>query len=135
MGMEKLEIVLRYTSDRIDPRAEAIFSRKFLDHEMKRHGIRTVGVNQLLWALRGQPMVYDPEEQKILIDPSAPIEIVRQRLNEENGFGLGLAVEEAWLFVFFHECAHADTTKSEYQCNQYAKKRIILWRRERFWKT
>jgi hypothetical protein len=121
----------------IDPRAEKLFTRRFLQKEMELHDIRVVRMSQVLLLLRNQPMIYDPEERKILIDIDVDWEEARDRLNggdhsqREYAAGLDLNVDEAMGFIFFHECCHSDPTKSETQCDRYARERIIQHREGR----
>jgi hypothetical protein len=129
MALPEIKLFIR----EIDPRAEKLFTRQFLEREMKRHDIKAVKMSHFLWTLRkGQPMIFDPEERTIWIAIDAPWEEVRQRLNRENAAGLDLSSEdEAAGFVFFHEAAHTDPLKSEYECDRYAAERIRQWRERR----
>jgi hypothetical protein len=122
---------IKFFFRKINPKALSLFTERFLRKEMEAHGIEEVAVSELLSILRGQPMVYIPKEKKIVIDPTYPVDEMIKRLNRENGCSdLNLSADESWGYIFFHECCHAmDTTKSEYQCNSYARERIILWRK------
>lgn len=117
---------------KIDPKALSLFTRRFLEKEMAAHNIREVAVSELLWVLKGQPMVFIPSEKKIVVDPSYPVDEMRRRLEIGNGCAdLDLTIDECWGFIFFHECAHVDLAKSEWQCNEYARKRLLQWREGR----
>jgi hypothetical protein len=137
----------------IDPRIEALFpGRDWLEKEMTLHGVEafqssiaTVGVKGFserfeidLCAQTNSPMITLPKFKVIYLDLLADWEIVRKRLNWPQGDILKIQCryysypvilqteQEARLFIFWHECRHIqDPTLPEWQCDKYARDRIL----------
>jgi hypothetical protein len=118
----------------IDLRALELFTRQFLEGEMKEHNIKAVEINNFLFLLRKQPMCFDPSERKILIDLTIPPEELKRRMNHGDGsyrlygHNMDLDLDECWAFCWFHEMAHADGTEAEHDCDFYARKKIREYR-------
>ncbi len=106
----------------IDPGIEALgLDRDFVKAEMTKFGITSVELNHFLYVKDGTPGAYLPRSRKILLDPSS-MPAALQILKWNHALGLCLTEKEAWYFIFAHEAAHGDETKTEWQCDCYAKK-------------
>lgn len=125
----------------IDPAVLKLFSKKFLEIEMLRHGIQSVKESLFFCEMKGQAMVALPQEKTIYIDTSTDWEAARRKLNWPGGnvlsydsrsYALPVVLKdemEAKLFIFWHECKHIeDKNAEEYVCDSYARTRVLQWR-------
>lgn len=123
----------------IDPRVEKLFPHGFLHNELRRHpNVEAVKSGDWLFLdgflRRGgeySPACYLMKEKKILIDPTVSGKDLAIRLDVKIRILFSVIPEEAWPFVFCHECKHSDGEDDELRCDLYAKERVLEMRKQK----
>jgi len=114
----------------IDPEVLKLFPTGFLEKELIRFpNVKGIRVNHFYHSLKNCFGYCCPEDGVIVLDPTVAPEIIAASTNK-NHPELNLTEEEAWPWIFFHECYHSEKGAGEWSADNYAIKRIIELRTE-----
>jgi len=114
----------------IDPEILKLFPAGFLENELRAFpNVREIKANHFNYSLRNSFGYFCPEEFLIVLDPSVPPSLIAASTNKKHP-ELNLTKEEAFLWIFFHECYHSEKGAGEWSADNYAIKRIIELRTE-----
>jgi len=114
----------------IDPEIEKLFSAGFLREELLRFpNVKAIRANHFYYSLKNSFGYFSVEEKIIVLDPTVATEVIAASTNR-NHPDLNLAEEEAWPWMFFHECYHSERGAGEWSADNYAIKRIMERRTE-----
>jgi hypothetical protein len=115
----------------IDPEIEKLFPRGFLESELKKYpNVKEIKANHFNYSLRNSFGYFCPEEFLIVLDPSVPPSLIAASTNKKHP-ELNLTKEEAFPWIFFHECYHSERGAGEWSADDYSIKRILQLRSER----
>ena len=118
---------------KIDPKIERLLPISFVKAELACHPdieLEAIEVNDWLMERKGGWAGYVHELKKIIFDPTVKPSVICKFANSLFP-ELCLQEDESWAWALYHEVSHAMGNFNEWECNLYAKQRILELRNKK----